>query len=144
MKIKYFLFLALSLLTITIRPEEAALTTIYTVNIDNDVPSSAETAESPKDTINQKTGLKELCKKYLVSIIPGTMIGATTGYLEKYIEKQFGIAFPKTLLFMIIEYGIRNKTVDTVQKDCDKHFVNNSRELMFFAARLASWIAYFS
>src|SRR5438105_4333902 len=129
MKTKYFLVIALSLLTTTVRPEEAALTTTYTINIGN-VPSNTETAELPKDTINQKAGLKELCKKYLVSIIPGTMIGATTGYLEKYIEKHFGITLPTTLLFMIIECGARNETVDTVQKDCDRHFIKNSRELM--------------
>jgi|GEM_PF-5041999 len=137
----FFLLIATTILPTIVRPEASTSTTTYTLNIGSEPTiTETKTSVSPRD---KKQGLKALAKKYCVSILTGSMIGGATGYLERYIEKQFEVSFPITLFFMLIESGVRVETLNAIVKDFGEYGIPHSKQLTIFASSLVSWFAYF-
>jgi hypothetical protein len=138
---KLFLISILAILTVTMR-SEAAATTTYMLNIES-TPVTTEIEKSPVKT-GKKKGIKELAKKYCISIFTGSMLGYTTGYIQTCIEKKFDLSVPMQLCLGFVETVTRTNILNAIQKDFDEYEITNSGPLIQFSSVIASWIAYFS
>src|SRR5438045_7912079 len=135
-KIKTNIFLLmLLLLSPTIRPEESTTTTTYTLQIGTN-PATTEVEKSPVKT-GRKKGIKELAKKYCISILTGSMLGYTTGYIQTCIEKKFDLSVPMQLCLGFVETVTRTNILNAIQKDFDEYEITNSGPLIQFSSLIA-------
>lgn len=95
----------------------------------------------------QKKGWRELCTRYFPPIIASMLIGAGTGGLARYIEKEFQLnQSPEFILWFIMTWYAemvgRNALLASLQKDFDDCDIPYKPDSMYWGAWGASWIAY--
>ncbi len=91
--------------------------------------------------------MKKLYSSYFASLILSGCVGATTGSLVRYIEKQLPIESSPIAVFLallawMLESEFRNDIIAALQQDLGTYQVAYKRGLMFKTAWIASWIAY--
>ncbi len=94
-----------------------------------------------------KANFTKFGSQYFTSILLSGAIGATTGGLVKYVEKQLNIEASPIALFLLLlswtlESEFRNDVIAMVQKDLDGYAIGHKKSLMYKSAWIASWLAY--
>lgn len=125
---------------------EGSATSTYSIHIGS-APTSEETekvVETARVMVKKKLGAKELIKKYFASIVPGVAIGATTGYVEKYLVQKCGDSFLTRLLLLAFEVHVRSIAINAYTQDCKKYEIDHNEDITTLSAQVASWCWYFS
>lgn len=102
----------------------------------------------PKKNVTKNDAvLRKFFSSYIASLLLSGCVGATTGGIIRYLEKQFDIESSQMALFLYLvswtlESEIRNDVIAGLQSDLDGYHVEYRKGLMFKGAWLASWFAY--
>lgn len=90
-------------------------------------------------------------KKSLMACLPSTIassvVGAFTGGLTRYIERELKIELSKDyiifLMFMWwVEHKVRHKVINSLEQDFADSDIPYKKSFMSFSAWVSSWLAY--
>ena len=109
------------------------------------VKTSADTAGAAMET--RLCPVKRLYSAYAASLLISGCVGATTGAIVRYLEKQLRIESSPVSLFLVllgwaVESELRRDVITGLQQDLDAYHVAHKKQLMFNLAWIASWLAY--
>ena len=88
-----------------------------------------------------------LYSSYIASLLASGCVGAATGAVLRYLEKQLNIQASPVAVFLVLlgwalESEFRNDIVASLQKDLDVYQIDHKKGLMYKGAWIASWLAY--
>jgi hypothetical protein len=91
--------------------------------------------------------VKRLYSAYAASLLLSGCVGAATGGIVRYLEKQLQVQSSPVSLFLVllgwaIESELRRDVILGLQQDLDAYQVAHKKNMMFNVAWIASWLAY--
>jgi len=94
---------------------------------------------------SRKSPLKKFGLRYFASFVLSGGIGAITGSLIRYAEKQLIIeASPYSLFLLLLGWCLESELREDIVIALEKDYIGYKKGLMLKTAQLASWIAYLS
>ena len=87
------------------------------------------------------------CFDYLPSTVTSAVVGAFTGGLTRYLEKEFNVEQSKEYIIVLmiiwwVEHKIRHKVINSLEKDFKEADIPHKKNWMSFSAWLSSWASY--
>lgn len=84
--------------------------------------------------------LRSLLAKYTSSVIPGSVVGVTSGTLCAILEHLMPQAWP---LFWLGSFVQREQLVHDISNNMKKRRVPHHKKIMWFSSLMATWISYY-
>ena len=111
--------------------------------------SASDSCAQPANRVEMTRAEKRqrIVTAYVASLILSGGVGAVTGGVVRYLEKQLNvegspIGLFLTLLAWALESEFRNDVIIALQKDLDQQGIGHKKSLMFKSAWIASWLSY--